>query len=477
MSLLLPHLPIEARPAGTADPAAVTDGAGAHRRLIACNEPALRAGISAGMDVPSALMRVPMLRLLPRSQADERRALHALAGWAQQFTATVSVDLLRWTLWLEIGASLGYFGGLDALRSAIDAGLAQLGYTARTGIAPTPEAAALLAAHPEVPAVLTLKALRARLSPLALTHLAVDARTLKALQASGIRTCGELLQLPPPALARRFGAALPQYLRRLLGEESDPRPRHTVPEAYRRRCGLPEPVDALEALLFPLRRLLLELEGWLRGRDAALQRLTVTLAHRSMPDTQLELITSSPQREAVRLFALLREKLERTMLHEPVSELRIAATELVAPQALQGDFFDDRARRQHDWSALLDKLRARLGSEAVRRLGLRDDHRPEHAWCIRTEDDRPPANEGGSNEGGSYPDRPDSPDRPLWLLEPTPIARLPKLFGAPERIEAGWWAGEDTSRDYYVARTPEGARWWIYRDGRTGKWFLQGLWA
>ena len=61
--------------------------------------------------------------------------------------------------------------------------------------------------------------------------------------------------------------------------------------------------------------------------------------------------------------------------------------------------------------------------------------------------------------------------------DPTPVTELPQLLGAPERIEAGWWEGEDSSRDYYLARTAEGARWWLYRDASNNRWYLQGLWA
>jgi protein ImuB len=100
----------------------------------------------------------------------------------------------------------------------------------------------------------------------------------------------------------------------------------------------------------------------------------------------------------------------------------------------------------------------------VRRLGLRDDHRPENAWCIAADGKEAPITEA-------------FPDRPLWLLEPTPVTELPQLLGTPERIEAGWWEGKDSSRDYYLARTEEGARWWLYRDASTNRWYLQGLWA
>ena len=78
--------------------------------------------------------------------------------------------------------------------------------------------------------------------------------------------------------------------------------------------------------------------------------------------------------------------------------------------------------------------------------------------------------------------------RPLWLLAlPEPLAERDgrprhrgelRLESGPERIESGWWEGPEVQRDYYVARTPRGARLWIYRE-RAGAaarhWFLHGV--
>ena len=410
------------------------------------------------------MMREPNLRLLPRSKADERRAMHGLACWAHQFTSDVCLDAARWTLWLEVGASLRYFNGLSTLHAKVRDGIARLGYTARVGIAPTLEAAALLAHHPDVLPVLNRSELHPTLSPLPLVSLDIGAKVIEQLHVAGLRTLEDLLAVPSDSLARRFGEGLPDYLQRLLGHRADVRRRHRNPQIYRRRFDFMEPVVSLEGLLFPLRRVLQEFEGYLRGRDTAIQELTVTLRHRGTAETGLKLVTTAPQRDAVRLFALLREKLERTPLPDAVTEVLLFADEFVEPQISQGDFFDDHQRRNANWSALLDKLRARLGADGVRRLGLRDDHRPENAWCI-------------ASDGTAAPVVEDYPDRPLWLLDPTPVTELPHLLGTPERIEAGWWEGEDSSRDYYLARTEEGARWWLYRDASTNRWYLQGLWA
>ena len=48
------------------------------------------------------------------------------------------------------------------------------------------------------------------------------------------------------------------------------------------------------------------------------------------------------------------------------------------------------------------------------------------------------------------------------------------LKDGPERIESGWWDGNDLRRDYFVAQVG-GAAAWVYRED--GKWYLHGLFA
>jgi protein ImuB len=405
-----------------------------------------------------------VLWLCIAAPVQEKHALKALASWAGQFSSCVCLDAERWLLWLEIGSSLRYFGCLNVLLEKVSAGLKALTLAPTMGVAPSLEAAALLARQGRAQPVLQLEHLRHAIAALPLSKLALSSAAIAGLQASGVASVGELLALPRDALARRWGLQVTDYLQRLLGEQADLRKAYRPPQTYQRRFDCVEPVQTVEGLLFPLRRILYELQGYLRGRDAALQTLDVAFRHHGHADTVLTLRTTDPQRDALRLFALLREKLERTQLPGAVMQIRLSVERFVGLRDTQLQLWDEEQRHDAGWSDLLDKLRARLGDQAVRRLGLRDDHRPEKAWCV-------------DNAAVATHLPPAFPDRPLWLLPPRPIAQLPKLLGKPERIEAGWWTGEDSSRDYYIAQTAEGSRWWLYREAASARWFLQGIWA
>ena len=126
--------------------------------------------------------------------------------------------------------------------------------------------------------------------------------------------------------------------------------------------------------------------------------------------------------------------------------------------------FGDAAAEEEDWTRLVERLRARLGRDAVCGLATQPDHRPEHAWR-RTEPGEWDPRE--LRQPGA---------RPLWLLEPprriaeTQLA----LLAGPERIECGWWDGDEAKRDYFVARLQQSLAW-VYREA--GEWYLHGLFA
>lgn len=464
LSLYFPQLPLELHQPADGAPTVACDREGSRRYIIASNETANEAGLHRGLDVTTALARVPQLRVIERQRTQERAALKALCAWAEQYSNTICSDPDRWLVWIEIGASLHYFNGLDALLRQLQASVHVLGYTACIGVAPTLEAAALFARHSQGRPVTDRARCRTVLSPLPLSRLALPPQTIDALQEVGWKTIGETLALPHDQLARRFGPELPRYLQRLLGDTPDPRPLYRSPATYHRVFEFAYPIDHLESMLFPLRRLLMELQGYLRGRDTALQQLQLSLSHEQVEPTTLSLQTTTPQRDGQRLFELLRERLANLAFTAPICVLTLQVSQFVVLGDTQLNLFEVAPQREQDWANLIDKLRSRLGDQAVRHLGLQDDYLPEKAWCRvdQPRHDLLPA---------------DYPDRPLWLITPRALQTLPTLLGKPERIESGWWNEQDTRRDYYIAQTAEGSKWWLYKDADTSQWFLHGLWG
>jgi len=399
--------------------------------------------------------------------AIEQAAMERLAAWAYQWSSLVSYRLADGPLlWLELGASRALFGGYGALLAKLTAALTQLGYSHACALAPSPTGAALLTQAGKQRCVTTLPQLRLRLEMLPLALLALPPEVLAALHSAGLRRIGQLLALPAAAIARRFGPAASLYLQRLCGTASDPRPAWRMPAVYRARFEFDAEVRAATALLFPLRRLLLEFQGYLRGRDCAVLRFTLQFEHYRHPDSAITIGMSAPARDAAQLLLLARERLQALELPAPVSALRLQAFEFTAASVLQGDFFGNDAQQLQQLQLLLDRLQARLGDQQVRGLALAADHRPERSWRFVT-----------PQQSMAVPHIP-AAVRPCTLLQPPRRIEPPAvLLSGPERIESGWWDGGDAARDYYVARAGDGAQWWVFQDLAQGDWYLQGLWT
>jgi protein ImuB len=434
-------------------------------------------------------------RLPVRRPHLERAAVARLALWAQQWSSHVHGappapeeptvgDSRDAVLWLEIGGSLKLFGGLRALCAEITAALQMLDYRAELAVAPTPRAALLLtqapaARAPEARVVLTLSELPLKLAPLPLAWLALPRATHAALQSSGLARIGEVLALPVAAIARRFGPETSLYLRRLQGVAPDPLPRTPLPRRYHSQAEFTGAVTDSTALLFPLQRLLWELQGYLRARDCALQRCVLRLQYDArQADSVFTLSAAQPARAAAQWLALARERFAALQLAAPVRALHLEADEFVTPLVLQHDFFAPATESAQQLQQVLDRLRARLGSEVVRQLQIHADHRPEQAWrsalataAVAAAAAIPATVTANAGTNALY-------TRPCWLLpEPLAISAPTALLAGPERIESGWWDGGDVARDYYLARTADGAQQWVFQDLRGRQWYLQGLWA
>jgi len=380
-------------------------------------------------------------------------ALAAIAAWLGQFTPKVTLEPPH-GLAAEIQGSLRLYGGIGRLKARLRAGLAELGFEASVAFAATARAALWRAAGGGGP----LEEL-----PVEVTGLEPD--KLQLLRGLGIRSVGELVRLPRDGLTLRFGQALAAELDRALGKIPEPRRFFVPPARFDARLELPAPVTHAEGVLFAARRLLVQLEGFLAARHAGVRGFTLTLLHDRAQPTPVAVQLAAPARAAAHFLALARERVERVTLHAPVEAIRLEAGDLEPLPGASAALFRDARAAGEDWTRLVERLAARLGGGAVHGLAVHSEHRPELAWRWTDPGAKAPA-----------PLEPPGP-RPLWLLE-TP-RRLGEgefaLLAGPERIESGWWDGNEARRDYYIARSGDGSLAWIYRtvDG----WYQHGIFS
>lgn len=417
-------------------------------------------------------------------------ALTRLATLARRLTPRVALEPPD-ALLLEVKGSLHLFGGVDGLRREMDAACAHCGLRGTLAFAPTPLAALTAARAGRSLVVLDPARLIGQLSPLPLEALRWPTKLLDRLACIGVRTVGQALRLPRAGFAQRFGAARLEDLDRLTGRAGDPRERFEVRLRFRRRRELSFELESRTALLGALGPLLGELERFLEARQCGVLTLECRLWHRGHPPSLGTLRLAAPLSDARRLAELLGERLDTLSLPAPVCACELRSG-LPVPRVLSSDGLWQPGEQGGSPGAgspeLIERLRARLGSEAVHGLACLRDHRPEAAWRA-TEPESPPRVESASR---GDPERTSRDTRhllrPLWLL-PSPRRLterdgLPRYRGGlrlasePERIETGWWDGAEVARDYYTALDTHGRRLWIFRERNPPhRWFLHGVFA
>ncbi|MFM9881488.1 MAG: Y-family DNA polymerase [Burkholderiales bacterium] len=473
IAVTLPRLPLEVflrgSPSTEREPRIVAD---AHIVRVA-NDVALAKGVRPGMALAAAYALAPTMHVKKQEPQREIEAIERLAAWAGQFTPSVSLENQAGLL-LEVSGSLSLFDGLEPIMTQLRAGIIALGFTASIACAPTARAAWWLASSGKETIVRDQACIEAKLAALSIYTLGWSSEQLAMLTAIGTNTLGEVIVLPRAGFARRFGRELLQELDQALGRAAEPRRFFTPPDQFEARLELPAAVEAASALLFAAKRLFTELAGFLAARASGVQSFDLMLEHDDQPATLMAFNLVAASRDEAHFTLLARERFERLALPAPVYAIALHAPVLTPVTGVNLTLFRDQSDTSADWTRLVERLRARLGVAAVHGLTMVAEHRPEYVV-------RP-------SEPGTVEPKLRFGERPLWLfaapqplieIDAKPFLRGPlALVAGPERIESGWWDGNDVARDYFIAQDEDRSLLWVFRERSEARgWFLQGLFA
>ncbi|MHC8305834.1 Y-family DNA polymerase [Pseudomonas sp. PB3P13] len=466
--ILFPQLALDAvlrqRP-DPDEPLALLTGPAQRRVLQAVNASARALGLRPGQSMTAAQALSKGFVTAEYDSAEIEHWQQFLAAWAYRFSSQVSVHYPRAVVF-EIESSLGLFGDWPQFETRLRSELGELGFRHRIVAAPNPAAARILANAYDGLVVPDNCALQHHLGQLPVDRIGLEASVATALTRMGLRTLSQVQALPRQSLARRFEVQVLKHLDTLLGTRRLALAFYLPPDRFDVRIELNFDVQSHQALLFPLRRLTGDLSAFLCGRDSGVQRFDLHLEHAGLPDTLIKVGLLGAERDPAMLFELARGRLEQVQVEAPVRGFRLRAEDLPTFIPQYQELFDDRPQQSLPWEQLRERLRARLGDEAVQGLRFQADHRPECAWQARVDNQRSEALPGVQ--------------RPGWLLtEPQAVhENSTRILMGPERIESGWWDGGDVRRDYYLIETRTGQQGWAYRAvGEEGPLWLQGWFA
>lgn len=465
-------------------------------QIVAASQPALERGITVGMTVAEARgllnqsqrRRAPATYLYaePHDARADRMALAQLAEWCEQFSPLVGLEDadLPETLLLDVTGLAALYGSEEKLVARVAEQFSRRGLTVCLALADTVGAAWALSHY--------------KGDELPIAALRLSAQTLAWLTDLGIRTIEQLATLPRAGLAQRFGDELLRRWDQMTGAAAEvivahrPAPQFEADVSFEFATDRPEQLEAIIA--HHVERILARLAT----RGLGIQKLVCELRCEGGRSVPLMISLFRATGTLRHLMELVRLRLEKLSLMQPVSGLRISATVVGPLEYRQQELFADVGRESawgetRELAALIDRLSSRLGYDAVLRAKLCPDPQPEYACRYEAWIDAQPSRSRPEPDRAALRKlRPQ--ERPLRLArEPValavaaaPVGGLPPRFRlagrehvvahhwGPERIETGWWRGRSVRRDYYRIETATGHRWWIFRRLHDRQWFVQG---
>lgn len=506
IALCLPGLPLESLRGNASGPFAVFEERQGIRRVLMACRAARTAGVEPGQSVNAALSICATLELAERDPAGEAALVERLAAWADRFTSFVVIEDDNLLL-LEVAGSLRLFGGIERICDELREHLASRGLTAMLAVAATPLASVWLAraggdprSRDRLPA--SVEELASRLGDVSLDCTGWSDTVIAKLSGMGVTCIRDCLRLSRQGFARRFGVQVLNDLDRALGRLPDPREHYRQPERYSGDVEFESEEEDSQRILAGCRKLLVDLERFLRTRQVQVQRIRVSFFHRRDKATHLAFGCARAGQNAERWFELLEYRFERVVLSSPVVAVRLQSGRSEAGVPAVGRLLttsrSDGSAGELSIEALVERLSARIGEGAVHGIETVAEHRPQHAWRKTpvTATPRPAAVPGrywNAREEAGAGRRPGKRlllRRPLWMLEEPaaleaeggrPLYRgLPLHLEGPERLESGWWDDDGIARDYFIAQSDDGIRLWVFRDYGRGRqrssgWYLHGM--
>ena len=330
-----------------------------------------------------------------------------------------------------------------------------------------------------------------QLSSLPVWTLRIPDSIVEVLSQLGIRTVGQLLNLPRDGLNSRFGEELLYRIDQALGAIDETIVATTEEAEFEAAYSIEHPTARRETIQQIVLQLMQQLSQqlYVAGRGALQIECHVNCSGGRKIQIQVGLF--QPRADADHLMQLAAMQLDTLILPSAATAISIKATTTARLAAKQQELWTDRHRDapvQLAW--LVEKLSSRLGQDRVSTARLQSAIQPERACRYVTATGKQVARR--VDQGTKQSER-STAERPLWMPAlPIPLNvttnngspttfqnegkqhQIARYWG-PERIETAWWRGKCVRRDYYRIETKTGDRYWIFQRLNDRNWFLHGF--
>lgn len=472
--------------------------------VVQLNTCAKSLGIRVGMGLAMSLSLSQTLKVLEYQPEIEQERLVELAERLYKLTADISLDPPN-GLFLRIDNMLRLYKDMADYWLAITTSFADLALSFHYASAPSPRMAKVLAQAKKNVLYSNKKEALSVLRRLSIDHLHISTKQKDQLNRVGIKTVAGLLDIPLKQLAKRFDLPMFTYLGQLTGELHTKLSLFSPKLEYRRTLELMFEISNAEVLQHPIKKLLAELETYLKIRNKVAQALSFELCYRYKEFITMSVERGDGEYRASKWLTLIRLQLESIKLTEPVVSIRLICTQLVSQSARVNDLFNQQASSLEP-QELFALLQAKLGKEQVFRMRHRHAIEPSKVTVLCPLNDNKNARDkslapkgvkklGVKERTKESLQTPNSSTlipvsngtfwqptalmdiRPSYLqARPSTLKEQVTILSGPERITSGWWEFNPVCRDYYVAENQQGKKLWVFRTPNQ-QWFVHGYFS
>jgi len=468
-------------------PVVVLDGQAPEEFVCAMNLPAERRGAAIGMTRMEA-ESLPDFKLLPRSRATEAASRAVLLECAATFSPRIE-EVSRGNecgLVLDIAGTTRLFGAPQQLAEQVRTALLQAGFRASIAVGGNFETARLKAKNTRGITIIPQGKEAEALVSLPISELDLKEEPRETFAGWGIRTLGELAQLPTTELVTRMGQEASVWQQLARGAV-----KHTFqpiePEiSLREICEMEKPVEQVDSLLFVAARMIDCLALRAAGHALALASLQVEM---KLDGGSVHRRTIRPALPTIDRKILLKLLQLEIAAHSPpaaVVALTLSA-EAGASSKVQMGLFMPQVPEPSRLDVTLARLKSIVGDDRVGSPVLEDSHRPGsfhmEGFAVRSE-----KNDEHAELQPRIALRRVRPPALVWV---TLRAAKPAFFRdhqsryeveaayGPWRTAGCWWTTEgwdDEEWDVLASRS-DGARvaCLLVRDCHRNEWRLEAL--
>lgn len=282
----------------------------------------------------------------------------------------------------------------------------------------------------------------------------------------GLQKISDFTRLNATAVGRRFGRLGIRLKQWVMGERELHLPLFVPSENLLEKLDTDD-IYTLDSLFEGLKEVFTKMEARLLGRQQSARGLKFTF-HLESGSLIKWLKFSEPLRDAPRMEKLSREFLRNVTWDTPLQRLELEMTELEAFISGQLSLFNKVENKFSDLNLYVQRVQSRLGTESAGFADLKESYLPERSWEIVADNQK--------------------------IKEPSPSARIfpwmrpPILYHPPrpfsprkdfklipsENLTAEWWSEGGHHRKYFIARSSQGEKLWVFWDNDRHTWFLHG---